>query len=379
MKQGLSSIEIKRRNRNAVFRFINAKEKTSIPTIASSLKLSVPTALQMVNELKQLGYVEEVGEFASTGGRKAKAIATVKSVCYAVGIDITKNHIGIMLTDLSQKAIHHMRIRKSFQNNAGYFREIDIILADFLKMHNIAKEKVAGVGIAVPAIVNSAQKRISFSHALGIQDLSIEQYLSVMSYPCTLLNDANAAAVTEYIHINERKNLVYLSLSNTVGGAIVMKKNTEDDLFAGDNWRSGEFGHMMIHPKGRACYCGKCGCLDSYCSAAVLTQHTDGDLQQFFKELEQGNKVYQKIWKTYLEDLAIAVDSIRMSFDTDVILGGYVGSYMKPYLKELQEIVASENIFGNDGEYVKTCSYLVEEASALGAAMHQMEKYISQI
>lgn len=384
MKRGSSSIEIKRANRNRVFRFINKRDKTSIPDIAAELGMSVPTALQMVNELKASGLVEEVGEFESTGGRKAKALASVKSVSHAVGIDITRNHIGMVLTDLSREVLYHTRIRMIFRNEAGYFKEIGNMLSDFLREYGLTGETVAGVGISLPAIVDSSRSYIAFSHALEIRNQSLEPYLQHIPYPCVVLNDANAAALTERIHAEEFRNLVYLSLSNTVGGAIVVGTNTEENgedgsgVFMGNDWRSGEFGHMVIHPKGRKCYCGKQGCLDAYCSAAVLSSHTDGDLELFFAELEQGNQKYEAVWNHYLEDLAIATDNLRMCFDCDVVLGGYVGSYIKPHMERIRKIAAPKNIFGSNAEYLKGCRYPIE-SSALGAAIYQIEKCIGNI
>lgn len=377
-------MEIKRANRNRVFRFINKRDKTSIPDIAGALGMSVPTALQMVNELKTSGLVEEVGEFESTGGRKAKALASVKSASHAVGIDITRNHIGMVLTDLSREVLQHTRVRMIFRNEADYFKEAGKMLSDFLKECGLTGETVAGIGISLPAIVDSSRSYVAFSHALEIRNQPLEQYLLHIPYPCVVLNDANAAALTECIHTEMFRNMIYLSLSNTVGGAIVVganeKENGEEGLraFMGDNWRSGEFGHMVIHPKGRKCYCGKQGCLDAYCSATVLSSHTDGDLELFFAELEQGNKKYETVWNHYLEDLAIAIDNLRMCFDCDVVLGGYVGSYIKPYMERIRKITAPKNIFGSTAEYLKECRYPIE-SSALGAAIYQVEKYIESI
>lgn len=39
-------------------------------------------------------------------------------------------------------------------------------------------------------------------------------------YPCHFLNDANAGAYAEGFHGDETERFFYLSLSNTVGGAI---------------------------------------------------------------------------------------------------------------------------------------------------------------
>ena len=43
-----------------------------------------------------MGLIEEKGELESTGGRKAKALSVYENAVMAVGIDITRNHIGLM-------------------------------------------------------------------------------------------------------------------------------------------------------------------------------------------------------------------------------------------------------------------------------------------
>ncbi|WP_318586116.1 hypothetical protein [[Clostridium] scindens] len=80
----------------------------------------------------------------------------------------------------------------------------------------------------------------------------------------------------------------------------------------------------------------------------------------------------------YLKDLAIAVDNLRMCFDCEIVLGGYVGSSMEPYIQEFRNLVAEKDIFENSGDYVYVCQYQ-QEASALGAAIFQIEKFIDTI
>ena len=67
-----------------------------------------------------------------------------------------------------------------------------------------------------------------------------------------------------------------------------------------------------------------------------------------------------------------------MAFDCDVVLGGYVGSFIEPYIDELRDRLAPLDIFDHDGSYARACRYQ-KEASALGAALYQMEEYISSI
>ena len=147
--------------------------------------------------LRSAGVVEEVGELKSTGGRKAKAIASVRDVRYAVGMDITENHVGFVYTDLGRKALKHERIRKHFRNEESYFREIGELLGEFVARNRIPEEKIEGVGIALPGIVDRQKNILNGSHVLGIHEVSWEKWAAHIPYPCELLNDANAAAITE--------------------------------------------------------------------------------------------------------------------------------------------------------------------------------------
>lgn len=390
MKQKTSNSEVKKLNRNRVYRFINSKNRTSMPDIAAALGMSVPTVLQIVKELREENVICDAGEFESNGGRKAKALMAVKDARFAVGIEITRNHISLVLTDMKETVLKYHRLRQAFRFENDYFRQIGIILEEFLGDQPQAKDKIAGVGISVPAIVDNAVNHITFSGALNLKDVDGEVFSKYIPYPCTLINDANAAAATECIADPRPESMVYLSLSNTVGGAVIFRRDQESDegenylgsvfdtMYVGRHWHSGEFGHMVIHPGGKECYCGKKGCMDAYCSALSLTGYTEGNITQFFERMEQGDPEITEVWETYLDDLAIAVDNLRMCFDCDVVLGGYVGSYMDSYIEELRTRVNEKNIFENGGLYVRACKYQ-KAASALGAAIFYIEEFINSI
>ena len=289
---------MKRQNRNRVFRYVNGQAETSMPEISAALDISGPTVLTIVNELKEEGVLKEAGELKSTGGRKAKAIAAVKDIKYAVGIDLTANHISITYTDLSEKALKHVRIRKSFEYTNEYLDALAVFTRRFIEENAIPEDKILGIGISMPCIIDKKEQLITYSNALDIYNVSCSEWKEHFKYPAVLLNDANCAAI------------VYLMLSNTVGGAVLFENSNvimtagneleAVDMYRGDNWRSAEFGHMVIHPGGRTCYCGKKGCLDAYCSALRLADLTEGKLEIFLKSLKremQSMKKYgMNIW-----------------------------------------------------------------------------------
>ena len=135
---------------------------------------------------------------------------------------------------------------------------------------------------------------------------------------------------------------------------------------------------MLAVPGGRLCYCGQRGCVDPYCAAPALTAATDGDLKLFFRRLEAGDREIQAIWREYLGHLAVAVANLRMLFDCDIIIGGYVGSYMDAHIDELRELLMQRSTFDDNADYVRPCRCKTE-AIAAGAALNYISVFLESV
>lgn len=362
-------------NKSKITRFILQKQQTSKAEVAKCLGLSMPTVLQNIKKLMEENIVVEVGEYDSTGGRKAKSLAVNRSIAYSLGIDLTAEYINLVLVDLTGALIFHEKKRRHFSFDLEYFVGVVDEVNAFIAKASIERNKILGVGISLPGIVDNENQILLKSHALGLENVSLKMLAQAMSYPVYFENDANAAIMAELK--DQRNDMIYLSLSNTVGGAVFMNGS----LFRGDNQKAGEFGHMILVPEGRPCYCGKKGCVDAYCSALRLSEKTGGSLEQFMTLLEQDDSergVVLDLWENYLNDLAITIANLRMVYDMDIILGGYVGQYLEKYMMELRRKVMSYNLFDSDVSYLKTCSYY-REASAVGVTGYFIEKYIEEL
>lgn len=369
-----TNMEIKKRNRNRIFRYICKHGTVSNPDIAYDMKMSLPTVTQITKELIEKGFVEETGELQSTGGRRAKALSAAINVKQAVGLDITKNHISFVLTNLTGEILNHVRIFLPYNHEEAYYRRVNDELESFLEESNADRKRILGIGISFPGIIDLDRQLITYSHILGVKMISFDSVSSFFNYPCCFLNDANAGAYAEGICSDERERFFYLSLSNTVGGAIF----DNNRLVQGDHFRCGEVGHMTVIPDGKICYCGKKGCLDAYCSAAILSAAAGGKLEKFFELLEKNDQRAAELWDVYTGYLAVALNNIRMLLDCDIILGGYVGSYAKPYLQDIWNKVSERNTFTEERQFVKSCRYKVG-AAALGAALEVIENFVRQI
>lgn len=375
MGRSSNNREVKKNNRIDTLRAILACERISQPALAAKLGHSGPTVLQNVKELIALGLVQEIGMFASTGGRKAKAFAPVAGARIALGLEVTKTHIGIVAIDFTGKLLHYTQEGREFSMTDGYFRYLGDIVSDFIQKEQLPEERVLGVGISLPGILDDTGKVLAFSHVLNLKNVNTENFNRYIRFPCAFINDANAAGLAEVYGRDDLKNLVYLSLSNSVGGAIL----ADGKLYTGDHLRAGELGHNTLVPNGKLCYCGKKGCVDAYCNANVLSKLTGGDLALFFDRLqdkEQDERM--QVWRAYLENLAVVVNNLRMTFDCNIMVGGYVGGFLEEYGGDFREMLARRNPFEPDASYFKYCRHKLG-ASAIGAALLWVEEFIQNL
>ena len=327
-----STKEVKRQNRKNVFRIIYQHGKISKQEIAGKLNLSLPTVSQNLAELSNEGLIYENGSFESTGGRKAKGISCNMGAKLAIGLDITRGHISGVLVDLSGEVLYSVRQRFCYEASPAYYRNIQKLVKQIIDEGKAKPEAILGVGISAPGIIGADHRTITYAPVVDVKYL-FDVLKDYLTYPYALINDAKAGGFAEHWYSSHAENMVYLSLSNSVGGAVFMK----NDLYYGDQHLSGEIGHMTLVIDGKPCYCGKKGCVDSYCSAQVLANFAGGDLKRFFELVDEGDSVCVREWETYLNYLSVVINNLRNCLDCEVILGGYVGSYMEKHIDGLRK------------------------------------------
>lgn len=206
----MSGLEKKFATKSKIVNYIINRESTSKVEISKELNLSMPTVLSNVKDLLEKGIIIETGEYESTGGRKAKSIGINPSYRYAMGIVITANHLGMVLVNLKYEIVKSERIRLKFVSDMSYCSQVADYATKFLDHMNDAeqKEKLLGVGISIPGIINQEQKLVIKSHALKLENYSLSFLEQAFSVPVYFSNDANAAMMAEDMNIYQ--NAIYL-------------------------------------------------------------------------------------------------------------------------------------------------------------------------
>jgi len=368
--------ERRRQTRNSIYQYLFSSETPrSKQEIASDLSLSLPTVHQNLAELFEAGLVRRAGSQKSTGGRRAMSLTIAENARFAVGVSITGSGLRFLAANLCQHEIAH---KKTERTDLDEIDDVGRLLADeleiFLDENGLNRSKLLGVGITLPAVIDTEKDVIVFAPILHLKDTSLRRITRYINYPTYVSNDAKSGGYAEWFSLPAQSSIAYLSLENGVGGAVLLKGAP----YEGVNSRSGEFGHMTVEPNGLPCKCGKHGCLESYCTATRISDDLGITLEKFFEGLEQQNETYEALWKDVLWHLAIGINNLRMALDCDVVLGGFLTQFMEPYMPEIKRLAATLNTFESDAEYIKLCRY-PKRAITLGVALHFIKEFVDSI
>ena len=365
-------------SRSRVYQAIYEKDGISRQEIAESLSMSLPTVATYLGSLLKEGLVEEKGAFASTGGRRAVSYQAAVRSRYAVGVEITASDATAILTDLRGRQVQKKRMRQTFSYTERYARRLGILVEELLESWYAKnpedRGKVLGAGVALPAILNPEGTIILHAETLGVQGVPVELLGRFLPGEACFFHDSAAAGLAEAYAAREEGRKVYLYLSNTVGGALLDGYR----LVQGSHGQSAEFGHMILRPGGRKCYCGRRGCADAYVSARRLSEIADGELKGFFDRLEEGDLACRLAWDEYLENLALLISNIRVSFDCELILGGYMGKYLEERVSELKMKLGELDGHVMPLDYLRPCSYQ-KDAAAEGGAFLMISRFLKSL
>lgn len=371
----LSAAEVRRANRNRVYMYLYAQDTPKTKRdIEQDLKISMPTVTQNLRELLFEGLIAYVGMEQSTGGRKARQIATNPQARFAIGIELSSNALRYVAVDLRAQEIAFSEIPVRFENSDRFFLLLSDQLETFLDAFQLERSKLLGVGITLPGIIDEKEGMIAAAPTLGVRNFPLSRMTEGIPYPCIVQNDASAGGMAELWRSRIDGDMAYLYLGKGVGGSIQMGGRN----YRGAHGRSAEFGHTCVMPGGRLCSCGKHGCLEAYCSTLRLTEDTGRTMAGFFEGLAQSDPQCLAVWKEYLDFLALGIHNIRMTLDCDVLLGGEAAAFMTEYLPDLELRLQRLDAF----ELSPFCLRIGKcgsKAGSIGVALQFIRQFIEQV
>ena len=184
-----------------------------------------------------------------------------------IGIDIGGTYTKLGIADKSGKLFFEDSIETDKYDDPNSFAEAIYKLIQ--KRPGKNKLEIKGIGIGAP---NGNYYTGNIEYAPNLIWKGVIPFAEIFStrfkLPVALTNDANAAAIGEMIFGAAQKmdNFLMITLGTGLGSGLVVNGK----LVYGHDGFAGELGHVCVREKGRACGCGKRGCLETYVSATGI-------------------------------------------------------------------------------------------------------------
>ena len=209
-------------NGHRLYRYLyQSKDFCSRQSLARELNLSLPTVYQNLSRLMEAGLIRDSGEQQSTGGRKASGLSIVPDARVAVGISVTEHRLRLAAADLLLNELAYQEVDNTpIVSFADMGELLAQSLEQFLDRFSIDREKLLGVGVALPAVMSPDSRNITAAPTLRLRDTSLEGLTESIPYPTYVENDATSGGHAELFVRRSGRNMAYLSLENGVGGAI---------------------------------------------------------------------------------------------------------------------------------------------------------------
>ncbi len=209
----------------------------------------------------------------------------------------------------------------------------------------IGRDNIVGVGIGIPGSLSPATGLVRNANSTWLNGRMLHQDLQTMiDLPVAVENDANCFALSEAADGAGRghRTVFGVILGTGVGGGIV----SNGELFRGRNAVAGEWGHNPLpwpdesEAEGRACYCGKTGCIETFLSGPALERQyharsgRTAEAKRIAESAAGGDALCADVLDVYARRLAKSLATVVNIIDPDVIVFGGGVSNIAPVLEK---------------------------------------------
>lgn len=253
-----------------------------------------------------------------------------------IGVDLGGTKIEAILLDRSGET----RARRRVPAPRGDYRLTLDAIVGLVRAVEAEAGVRAAVGIGIPGALSKATGLVKNANSTWLIGHPLPGDLSqLLERPIRVANDANCFVLSEATDGAAAGARVVFGViigTGTGGGVIV-----DGQVIEGANAIAGEWGHNPLpwptddERPGPACYCGRCGCIETFLSGPALARDygvVDVDAREVVRRADAGDGAAEACLERYEQRLARALASVINVLDPDVIvLGGGVSNVARWY------------------------------------------------
>ncbi len=383
---------LKRINRVALVRLVKAEPGLSRVDLAERTGLTKTTVGMLVQELIDEGWLRQSAPSASQAvGRRPSPLTLDPERIGLVGAEVGVDYLAAVACNLQGDILFSRQIGYRHEDVARSVRSLSALVARANAVLVAQRRRALGLGVGVPGMIDIRTGILRFAPNIGWRDIPMAELIEARlrevgcgELAVSVLNEANAAALSEYVFGAEHHTgpLVYLSMGIGLGAGIVLG----DRLYLGHDGLAGEVGHTILQRGGPPCACGRRGCAEAFVSQrAVSRQATGRDrpilaIDELLERLARGDRATLRAARRAGEYLGLLLQNLGNTINPAVVVLG--GPLCR--LGDVFTRTALEAMQDNAGQYdyhrqsIRLCRFGVK-ACAVGAAGSVFQRFLHSI
>jgi predicted NBD/HSP70 family sugar kinase len=302
--------------------------------IGATTGLSRPTVTAALARLADRSLAEMIpgqDDSLPTAGRRAHRYRLTARAGHAVGVDIGRRHITVVVMD----AGHHQVIRLDSKISGDADADPRHALRQAADQVRMALERAGDVwrvlgiafGLPVPLTRDGQVAGGTLLPAWARVDPRQELAALLPGFAVQVGNEADLGALGEYAFGcgEGKRDLAYVKLGTGIGGGMVVGGR----LQRGSGGLVMEIGHITVDYQGRRCPCGNRGCLERYAGGLELlaSARQDGldikDIPSLVTRARSGDPACRRIIHEAASLTGIAIGTlVNLTGPELIVLGG---------------------------------------------------------
>lgn len=323
---------MRRTHEERVLAALRAHGALSRGELARRVGLSRTTLSEITVSLLQRGAIIVTDTDAAVragSGRPAERLALDPDSGQFLGVDFGHRRVHVVVADAS-----HEVVASGLERYADHAPWDERLAVAFALIDRLSRETgvhygaLQAIGIGVPGPYRGERTgapAVSWNKQLAPDGVD-RAFSEKFGAPVFVDNNTRLAALAEAITRPDAvDNLIYLRLSDGVGGGLVVSGR----LVSGAQGFAGELGHVTADPTGTACRCGKRGCLETIasvpailasCRARGVVVETLDDLAQ---AIEKGDPAVDVVLREVGSTIGRVLGAAAMTLNPrEVVIGG---------------------------------------------------------
>ncbi|NMB95188.1 MAG: ROK family protein [Clostridiaceae bacterium] len=400
-KQAANQQLVKETNLALIFNLISKYGPVSRAELAHITGLSPTTVSSLAEELINNDIIIETGEgTTTTSGRKPIMLEVNPNGAYIFSIEINERGYICSLYNLKCNEVIEKKVNIIEYDEIGssIIRTMEETLHDL----NIPEEKLYGICLGVPGLIDLDNNRVTTSTIVPI-DESNDFYTCIKErFEGVLVFLGNVSWFSAYaekefgtdISIN---NLVFIDINTGVGSGIIINGK----IFKGSLGLAGEVGHMSVDMNGPLCKCGNRGCLEtmvsipaiaqsiaskaSYELSSVLGKNISGGLTKNSSLIDiiqeayyNNNLIVREIVDITAKRLAFGITNIVNFINPEfIVIGGEITKLGTLFLEKIKFYMKDIQLKPNKGKIELKYSTLKGNTVTLGGAKYILDNILN--